>query len=253
MYQIEQEEPSLGFKKAWKAAGRHIQQNGQGGVNWIRADLNPPMVEHLSFRIGNQLLFIFVEAEEYKFNRGKELFLKVSKEAGAIPCIIPMAEHLTEYSPIESGWGLIHAETGKYVNPLELVSSDLIEISNWELHDFAIQFVKSNLEKEGKNIFSAQSSQHIDPSIWFEESGKNYWVVVRAVRYPERDANIPNNINEIKKSCAQMGKVGYFASVAVAVANADDPFDPKARENGNFLPIYRGHGMYPRYTGLTEV
>jgi len=251
MYRISQQEPSPGFKKAWQAAGRHIQQYGQGGVHWIRANLNPPLAEHLSFRIGNQLLFIFVEAEEYAFNSGKDLFLKVAKEAGAIPCVLPMAEHLTEYSPIESGWGLLHAETGKNVNPLALVSTDLIEVSNWELHDFAIQTVKSNLEQEGKNIFSAHSSLHIDPSIWFEESGKVYWVVVRAVRYPERDANIPTNINAIKKSCAQVGKSGYFASVTIA--NADDPFDPEASENGNFLPVYRGHGMYPHFSGLTAV
>ena len=199
MYQVEQEEPSQNFKRAWHAAGKHIQTHGQDGVNWIRADLNPPMAEHLSFRIGNQLLFVFVEAAEFEFNRSKDLFLKVSKEAGAIPCIISMEEHLTEYSPLESGWGLLHAETGEYIDPLELVSDDLIEISNWELHDFAIQVVKTNLKKEGKDILSAQLSLHIDPSIWFEEFGKNFWVVVRAVRHPEREANIPKNINEIKE------------------------------------------------------
>lgn len=250
MCQVEQEEPSQSFKRAWQAAGHHIQQQGQGGVNWIRANLNPPMAEHLSFRIGNKLFFIFVEAAEFNYEIGKDLFLNVAKEATAIPCIMPMTE-LSEYQPSISGWGLIHADTRKQINPLELVTEEPIEVSDWELHDFAIQIVKSSLEKEGKNVFSAQSSLHIDPSIWFEELGKAYWVVVRAVRYPDKDTSIPKNINEIKANCVRMGKVGYFASVAVA--NADDPFDPMAKENGNYMPIFRGHAMYPRYNGLIKV
>jgi hypothetical protein len=251
MNQVEQEEPSQNFRRAWQAAGRHIQQQGQGGVNWIRADLNPPMAEHLSFRIGNKLFYIFIEAAEFSYERGCSLFLKVAKEATAIPCIMPMTEHLSEFKPSIDGWGLQHAETKKNINPLELVTDEPIEISDWELHDFAIQVVRGGLEKEGKNVFSAQSSLHIDPSIWFKESGKEFWVVVRAVRYPEKDADIPKNIQDIRDSCSHMGEVGYFASVAVG--NSDDPFDPDAKENGNFLPLYRGHGMFVRYEGINEV
>jgi hypothetical protein len=251
MYQVKQEEPSLSFKRAWQAAGSHIQRQGQGSVNWIRANLNPPMAEHLSFLIGNKLFFIFVEAAEFTFEHRHSLFLKVAKEATAIPCIMPMSEHISEYLPAVTGWGLIHAETRKEVNPLDLVTDEPLEISDWELHNFAIQVVKSSLEKEGKNVFSAQSSLHIDPSVWFEESGKAFWVVVRAVRYPEKDANIPPNIRDIESSCSHMGEGGYFASVAVG--NADDPFDPDAQENGNYLPLYRGHGMFVRYKGLREV
>jgi hypothetical protein len=251
MYRVEQEEPSLNFKHAWQSAGKHIQQKGHGGVNWIRADLNPPMAEHLSFRIGNKLFFIFVEAAEFTFEERRNLFLEVAKEATAIPCIMPMTEHLSQYSPAAFDWGLIHAETRQPINPLELVTNEPIVMSDWELHDFAIQVVKSNLKNEGKNVFSAQSSLHIDPSIWFEDSGKAYWVVVRAARYPERDAAVPANINDIKASCANMGKVGFFASVGIA--NNDDPFDPQAKENGNFLPLYRGHGMFLRFEGLLEI
>ncbi len=251
MYQIEQEEPSLNFKLAWQAAGKHIQKQGQGGVNWLRATLNPPMAEHLSFRIGNKLFFIFVEAEEFTFEHGHKLFLEVAKEATAIPCIMPMAEHLSEYSPKLSGWGLVHAMTKKPINPLELVTDEAIEMSDWELHDFAIQVVKSSLEKEGKDVFSSQSSLHINPSIWFQESGNAFWIVVRAVRHPNEFAKVPTNIEEIRADCSNMGKVGYFASVAVV--NADDPFDPDARDNGNFLPLYRGHALNVKYKGLSEI
>ena len=75
MHQVEQEEPSQRFKRAWQVSGRHIQTCGQGGINWIRATLRSPMIEHLSFRIGNQLIFVFVEAAEFELNQWEERFL----------------------------------------------------------------------------------------------------------------------------------------------------------------------------------
>lgn len=169
----------------------------------------------------------------------------MAKEAAAIPCRMPMAEHVAEFKPSAYGWGLIHAETGETINPLELVSEQKIEMSDWELHDFAIQIVKDQLGKEGKKVFSKQSSLHIDPSIWFEESDVPYWVVVRAVRYPASEAKQPANIQDIKANCAQMGKAGYFASVAVM--NTDDPMVGKP------LPLYRGNGIIVNYKGLEQV
>ncbi|MCP4074738.1 MAG: hypothetical protein GY744_00960 [Gammaproteobacteria bacterium] len=251
MHPVEHEKPSPAFVKAWQAAGHHLQKQGQEGINWVRADLNPPMAEHLSFRIGNQLIFIFVEAAEFNFQQNPESFLKAAKVATAIPCILTMTGQLSEYTPASSGWGLVHAETGKAVNPLELVTDELIQISDWELHDFAIQVVKESLKKAGKNVFSAQSSLTIDPSIWFEESGHAYWVVVRATRYPEPETQTPSNIDDIKDNCSPMGKAGYFASVSAG--NSEDPFDPKAKQSKNTLPLYRGHPMFIKYEGLKEI
>ena len=48
-----------------------------------------------------------------------------------------------------------------------------------------------------------------------------------------------------------MSAIGHFASVAFI--NLDDPVDPKAAENGNFLPLYRGYGANIRYEGLKQV
>ena len=68
MHEVSQSEPSDDFKRAWSLAGQHIQKQSGGGLSWLRADLNPPMVEHLSFRIGNQIFFIFVEAAEFNYS-----------------------------------------------------------------------------------------------------------------------------------------------------------------------------------------
>ena len=79
------------------------------------------------------------------------------------------------------------------------------------------------------------------PSLWFERSEEPCWVIVRAVRYPEKEAQLPENIEAIQFRCAHMGKMGYFASVAVS--SSDEPFDDK----GHIMPLYRGYGLYYMY------
>ena len=59
MHHIHMAEVSEEFARCWQAAGIHIQNQAQGGLHsWLRAHLNPPFLEHLSFRLGNQLFFI---------------------------------------------------------------------------------------------------------------------------------------------------------------------------------------------------
>ena len=146
MNEVSQGEPSDDFKRAWSYAGQHIQKQSGGGLSWLRADLNPPMAEHLSFRMGNQIFFIFVEAAEFNFRNAESLFLRVSKEAGAVPCVMKMQQRISTWEPASPGWGLIHAESGAVITPPALVSDALIEMSRWELHDFAIQIVAQYLE-----------------------------------------------------------------------------------------------------------
>jgi hypothetical protein len=247
MHRVNQQEPSESFKIAWQSVGRYLNSQIDGGLNWLRADLNPPVAEHLSFTLGNQLFFIFIEAAEFDFARSNNLFLDVCSEANAIPCLLRMNKCPSGHQPVHNGWGLIHAINGNSIDPVAMVSDELIEMSDWELHDFAVQIVKKQLGKENKHVFSAQSSLHIDPSIWFEGEGEAHWVVVREVRYPQKEASQPLNLDSIKASCAPMGKTGYFASVAVA--NAEDSFD----SSDNAMPLYRGAGMYANYEGLQAI
>ena len=57
-------------------------------------------------------------------------------------------------SPLRLGWGLLHAATKERIDPLALVSDELIEMSDWEVHDFAISVVENKLEEEGKKACS---------------------------------------------------------------------------------------------------
>lgn len=241
MFEVKQAEPSPLFKLVWSAAGTHIQRQAGGGLNWLRADLNPPLAEHLSFRMGNQVFFVFVEAAEQTFKQGGALFLKVAEAANAVPCRMNMRQRGAAWEPEIAGWGLTHAKTGLPVVPPALVTDELIVMSNWELHDFAIQVVSRYLEEQKKKVFSKQPSLEIDPSIWFQDESGPHFVIVRETRYPATEAPKPANSAQIKASCARLSTSGFFASVAVA--NAADLT----------LPLYRGHGMHVRFTGLVDL
>ena len=65
--------------------------------------------------------------------------------------------------------GLRDARTGRAIDPPGLVSSEPIEMSDWEVHDFAIQIVASQIETSAGAVFSKQPSLHIDPSVWFRD------------------------------------------------------------------------------------
>ena len=164
---------------------------------------------------------------------------------------MPMKKHGDEWRPLLPGWGLLDPNTQQMINPAELISEDKIVMTDWELHDFAVQVVRQNLEGQGKKILTWQSNPSVDPSIWFEGDLGPEWVVVREVRYPESDAALPENMVDIINHCSKMSAYGHFASVAFF--NLDDPVDPKAAENGNFLPLYRGYGANIRYEGLKPV
>ena len=246
MYEVAQDPADAQFHTAWQAAGQHLQRLGGDGISWIRADLNPPLAEHLSFRLGNQLIFVYLQvADGVQSPSSKQLFLSVCKEATAIAAVMPMELTGRTFQPAYGGWGLRDALTQAAIDPPSLVSDAKIEMSDWEVHDFAIQIVTSQIETAGNTILSKQPSPHIDPSIWFRDRQGPAFVVVRSGRYPLSDAPKPANISEIAASCARLSRRGFFASVSVA--NAEQQTAPTSRGP---IPLFRGHGLVARFTDI---
>jgi hypothetical protein len=250
MYEVETQDMSPEFLECWKAAGIHISNQVQGGLqSWLKATPFPPFLEHLSFRLGNQNFYIRVTDVSGELEGpGSEIGLfAIADGSQGHACIMPMRKKLFGgWVTDRPGWGLIDARTGRTVNPIELVSDERIEMSDWELQDFAVQVVRTQIEKEGFKLMSWQGNPNVDPALWFiGESKRPEWVVVRAVRYPVKEAVRPPNWEDIAEGCAPTGEIGHFASVAVA--SADDPFDPMGV---SAVPLYRGHAMHVSYAGL---
>lgn len=226
MYEVAQEPASEAFRAAWCAAGQHLQRRDEGGISWLRADLSPPVAEHLSFRLGNQLFFVFLEVRGIDGPSSKDLFLKVASEATAVPAVLLMEAVGSAFRPVHGGWGFRDARNDRVIDPPTLVSNEPIEMSDWEVHDLAIQIVASYVDKSCAAL-SKQPSLHIDPSVWFRDEHGPAYVVVRSARFPRTDAPRPANLPAIMASCAKMSRRGFFASVGVAsVEQATAPAAP---------------------------
>ena len=146
MYEVAQEPADARFHTAWQAAGQHLQRLGGDGINWIRADLSPPLAEHLSFRLGNQLIFVYLEIEDgVQSPSSKQLFLTVCKEATAVAAVMPMERRDRSFQPTYGGWGLRDALTYAPIDPPSLVSDAKIEMSDWEVKCMTSPFRSSSL------------------------------------------------------------------------------------------------------------
>jgi hypothetical protein len=237
MFRIDKVPIPATFIEAWKSAAAHLRSAGSG---------------HLSFYLGNQLFFVFVEAVldggvilPFE-SRAAERFLDSAEVAKAIPCRLRIVRTVGGWQVSPPGWGMVHAESGQSIEPPALVDDRQIEMSDWELHDFGIEVVRNYLSDEGMTVAEWQSNLRIDPSIWFQDGERLCWAVVRSVRYPAMEAPRPVALDKIRASCDPYGDNGYFASVSAA--NSDDPFDGK-----NPMPLFRGCGMYVRFTGVEPV
>jgi len=173
--------------------------------------------------------------------------ISFSKECKAIPCLLPMKKTDGEWSVENDGWGLIDPETNKQIIPESFITDESVEMTDWEVQDGAVMIVKNKIEESGKELMSWQSNPQVHPSLWFVGDNGPEYVVVSSARYPE-EALPPKNIDDIKESNSKMSNVGYFASVVLA--SSDDPFDPEAKDNGNFLPLIRGEGFIPKVSDL---
>ena len=254
MHDIHMAEVTEDFTRCWNAAGLHIQNHAQGPLqSWLRAHLNPPFLEHLSFRLGNQLFFIQLEdvGGLLETPGNPDGLLAIADGCAGHACVMPMRRVGADWEPTEPGWGLLDARTRKLIDPPALISDEKIVMTDWELQDLAVQVVRDELAKEGRELMSWNGDPRVNPSLWFVGDAGPEWVVVRAVRYPEGEAKLPSNISEIQAHFNKLGHPGHFASVAVA--SVDDPFDPDAANNGNVVPLFRGHGMHIKYEGLQPI
>ena len=243
MHDIPMTEVTPEFAKCWQAAGMCIERAAGGRLDaWLRAHLNPPFLEHLSFRLGNQLFFLRVEDEDGQVEGPGSLqgLLSVADGCDGHACLMPMRKRAGAWEAVLPGWGLQDARTRKIINPPAEITDQKIEMSDWELQDFAVQVILDQIEKDGHELMSWQGNPGVDPSLWFVGNDGPEWVIVRTARYPQKDAELPVNWRSVADNCSRMSKRGNFASVSVACMQT-------IAEGGR---LYRGHPLVTNYAGL---
>ncbi len=246
MHDIPMTEVTPEFAYCWQAAAMHVEHAAGGRFDgWLRAHLNPPFLEHLSFRLGNQLFFLRVEDEDGRVNGPGSLqgLLNIAEGCSGHACLIPMRKRGQKWEASLPGWGLQDARTMRAVDPPSEINDRKIEMTDWELQDFAVQVVRHQIEKDGHELMSWQANPAVDPSIWFVGNDGPEWVIVRTARYPQKDAELPSNWRSIADSCSRMSKQGNFASVSVACMQT-------ISDGGK---LYRGYPLVTNYAGLKPV
>jgi hypothetical protein len=149
----------------------------------VESESQSAFLEHLSFRLGNQIFFVRLEDVDGKLEvpASRQTLLTIAEGCKGHPCLLPMQRERGGWIAARSGWGLLDLRTGRSLDPVSLVSGERIEMTDWELQDFAVQIVRDHLEKQGRKLMSWQGNPSVDPSIWLVGDHGPEWVVVRAV------------------------------------------------------------------------
>lgn len=232
-------DPSEDFQKAFFVAGKHIQHHVQKmgrEVGWVRSHPYPPYIDHLSFVLGGEYFLVLIEDFHKKVEMpgNRRNLIRKARACNGRACVMPMVKsgllmpHMTgymtvkeieelEWTPLLSHYGLIDAETGETVDLSKYDCDKDVELTDWELLEFAVSAIRFKLEKEqGRQIMSCQSDPDVLPNIWFVGDDGPEWVIVRAVRWPQERAELPSNWRECVAGAAKLSRHGNFASVSFA-------------------------------------
>ncbi len=224
------------LEQAVRQAGRRLELVGGDSIVWLRTSLLQPFIEHLSFRVGNQLFFVHLDLGE-PIEPPPDLgrLAKLADYAGGVPCRMPMRRTGHGFQFAAPGWGLVHSLNGNPVDVEREAAGQPRSLSDWEQQDISVQIVCNALEKAGGRVTARSSYPMIEPSIWFEDGDGSAWVVVRSTRYPNKVAARPGNLASIYRGCFAVSPRGYFASVALA---------------GQQATMLRGGGVFANFVGL---
>lgn len=108
------------FAQCWRAARRHLNRQVKGGIqSWIKRELTPPFVEHLSFRLGKHIFFIQLADVDDRLEIPGSLrdLERIAQEQGGHACLMPMRRDEEGWKTVETGWGLINAHTCLPIDP----------------------------------------------------------------------------------------------------------------------------------------
>ena len=149
--------------------------------------------------------------------------------------------------PIVESVVLVDARTDRSIVESKFDERETIEISDWELLDFATQVVRAKLEEGGFSIESWGTEKSSAPHVVATKDGVVHRVVVGPGRYPVAEPIYDQN-RLMAAAEETFVEGGVLAKAPVIIANAMDRF------TGKFVrPLYRGEGAFIKHVGLERV
>lgn len=214
-------------------AGSHIQKMMEhlNDCKWVRAEYTYPSFDSMCFIYKNKVFSVIIDiydkdGDSYLPQELVKRQLYACKGNNLIPCKFkvivddPYNPDMETVSPKNNGWNLFHTETDEIIIPEHLATTDKIELSQWEMRNFAIRLVLKYLQSQNLKIHSFQDTLEVDPQIWFDnKEGKKSWILVRADKYPSKEVKKPKSLKEITRRCFKND--GYFAGIIFIPVNED--------------------------------
>ena len=173
------------------SALQHIRKQPLGrALHWYGWPSCPlTETDYFIFSLSNQLFVVLlVDIDGVVAMKGNhEGLLALAEKANGIACLMPMQKRLGAakgakpvWQVIEPGWGLMDATTVLPVNPPDLVSTDAVAMTPWEVQAYSSQFLAQQLEGLGYELLPEATPSANRRAIWFRrESYEPEWVVAR--------------------------------------------------------------------------
>jgi hypothetical protein len=210
---------------------------------------------HLVMRYRNQLGLVFVAATTGTASvrtldrSGKERLLARAREMRGVAIVAhcglaPVGEDGSEVAPTVESLEFEDASIGVPLGEDKLDTHAQIELSAWEVLDFAIAHVRDRMENEGYRIEHWTSEPLPGPHIVAWKDGAITRVVVSGRRFPIASAVFDQDrLSSVAEATLNGG--GAFAKADVMFAHSDDPLTGE-----DVLPLYRGEPVSIGYKGL---
>ena len=254
---LDRPEPSKQFIEERQQAMLHIQRifdnlnaslkDESKCFRWVKTELSYPSFDDFTFAYRNKIFSVLVEIADIingKASFGNEqrvrTLLYECQNNNLTPCIYPVIKNksggYTFWGNIIEGlapwgcWNLMNAVTQKFVDPVAEASDELVEVSEWEFQNWAVEIVKEHIQNKGLKLFSYCDVLGVEPNIWFEnDKGKTCWVEVLHTLYHDNDKSFSfsNWPPEVLKYDGYKAVVGF--------ANADDITNKLYRNQPAFI------------------
>jgi len=208
------------YFKAFRNAGMRIQEcmdrysSGDHKFKWIRMRPMWPSYDELVFSYKQSIFSVKILFVKWTSNKDGSTHLladcsicnqqiDVCRDNKIISCVFPV--NPDGRPVVASGWNLRYSENFKPIEPQSVASDILIECSDWEKNNFAIDIACEVLRKEGCVIDSFCDVCGVDPQICFhrhnfeQNGGKHGWCKVINVVGNISNEDCDALLNDIKK------------------------------------------------------
>ena len=212
-------------------------------LRWVKTEPSYPAFEDFTFAFRNQVFPVLVLRAD---DKGRllnpparlEALRRESERNNLVPCVFPIRDKTGR--PFFPGtWNLINPFTGEKIDPFAVSSDSPVEISDWELRNWAVNIVWQYLDREGLEKLSYCDAPGIYPQIWFrDKDGKACWIDVLYGVYPTDIERL-----EVPYSKCPDEILGYDGYIArVGFAGAED-----------MSRLYRTQPANVNFRGITQI